>query len=100
MLYPFKFKDVYKDYLWGGRTLASLGKSLPSEGIVAESWEISAHPNGPSIVNNGFLSGLTLNRLLEEYPSELLGHFNTSPYTDKFPLLIKLIDACNDLSVQ
>lgn len=100
MLYPLKFHDVYKDYLWGGRSLAGIGKSLPAEGIVAESWEISAHPNGPSIVKNGSLAGLTLNQVLDTYHNELLGRFDHQPYSSKFPLLIKFIDACDDLSVQ
>lgn len=100
MLYPLKFRDVYKDYLWGGRTLAAIGKKLPEEGIVAESWEISAHPNGPSIVKNGKLAGITLTQVLEQHHAELLGQFDHEPYCSKFPLLIKFIDACDDLSVQ
>ncbi len=100
MLYPLKFHDVYKDYLWGGRSLANLGKHLPVDGIVAESWEISAHPNGPSIVKNGSLAGQTLNQVLEAYHAELLGQFDHEPFSSKFPLLIKFIDACDDLSVQ
>ena len=48
MLYPLKFKPVYKDYIWGGRSLSELGKELP-EGIVAESWELSCHPDGMSV---------------------------------------------------
>jgi mannose-6-phosphate isomerase len=51
MLYPLKFEPVYKNYLWGGRELASLGKNIP-EGIVAESWEASSHPDGESVVSN------------------------------------------------
>lgn len=100
MLYPLKFKDVYKNYIWGGRTLSSFGKQLPPDETVAESWEISAHPNGPSVVKNGNLAGLTLNQILQRYPSELLGQFNHEPYSSKFPLLVKFIDACDDLSVQ
>lgn len=52
MLYPLKFKPIYKDYVWGGRNLEKLGKNLP-DGIVAESWEVSCHKNGTSIVANG-----------------------------------------------
>jgi mannose-6-phosphate isomerase len=100
MLYPMIFNDVYKAYIWGGRSLSGFGKNLPNEGIVAESWEISAHPNGPSIITNGALSGNSLEEILKQYPEELLGDFNYRPYSEKFPLLIKLIDACEDLSVQ
>ena len=52
MLYPFKFKPAYKDYIWGGRNLEKFGKVLP-EGIIAEIWEISSHPDGVSVVSNG-----------------------------------------------
>ena len=60
MLYPLKFKAVYKDYLWGGRRLAEFGKTLPESGNVAESWELSCHPNGPSVVSEGEFAGREL----------------------------------------
>ena len=56
MFYPIKMIPVYKDYIWGGRNLERLGRSLP-EGIVAESWEVSAHPDGVSIIANGEFAG-------------------------------------------
>lgn len=100
MLYPLKFKPLYKDYIWGGRNLASLGKILPAEGIVAESWEIACHKNGSSIVANGQYAGVPLPELISILGRKLLGESLPSQDIDKFPLLIKLIDAENNLSVQ
>lgn len=100
MLYPLKFKAVYKDYLWGGRRLAEYGKELPADGIVAESWELSCHPNGPSVVSEGACAGKELAELVKEYPDELLGSMASDKDRAKFPLLIKLIDASKALSVQ
>lgn len=100
MLYPLKFKAVYKDYLWGGRRLAEFGKTLPETGIVAESWELSCHPNGPSVVSEGKFSGKEFAELIAEYPDELLGTAVQPRDREKFPFLIKLIDAKQALSVQ
>lgn len=97
MLYPFKFQPVYKDYIWGGRNLSKFGKELP-EGRVAESWELSCHPDGMSIIANGIYKGRTLKSMIDEFGAEITGDLaknNTS-----FPLLIKLIDANDKLSVQ
>ncbi len=100
MLYPLKFQPVYKDYLWGGRTLADYGRKLPESGPVAESWELSAHQNGVSTVVNGPLSGQTLPELLRKHGRSLLGSLASERDLAKFPLLIKLIDARDRLSVQ
>jgi mannose-6-phosphate isomerase len=99
MFYPFKFKPVYKDYIWGGRNLEKYGKVLP-DGIVAESWEISCHPDGTSIISNGNLQGILLPEVIKKFGIDIVG--NKLPGNDlkKFPLLVKLIDANNDLSVQ
>lgn len=59
MLYPLKFKPVFKDYIWG-RNLSRFRKNLP-DGIVAESWELACHPDGMSIVENGAFKGENLN---------------------------------------
>lgn len=98
MLYPFKFKPVYKDYIWGGRNLQNLGKVLP-EGIVAESWELSCHPDGMSIVDNGVYKNRTLQSLIDEFGSMIMGD-SAEVHGNKFPLLVKLIDANSKLSVQ
>jgi len=100
MLYPLKFKPLYKDYIWGGRNLASLGKVLPPEGIVAESWEISCHRNGSSIVANGAYEGTSLPELINSLGRAVIGTDLPQKDVDKFPLLIKFIDAQNNLSVQ
>lgn len=98
LLYPFKFVPVYKDYIWGGRNLTKFDKQLP-EGIVAESWELACHPDGMSIIENGCYKGRTLKSMVEEFGSDIIGdlaQFNC----ESFPLLIKLIDANDKLSVQ
>lgn len=99
MFYPLKFVPVYKDYLWGGRNLERFGRNLP-QGLVAESWEISGHPDGISIVANGELAGLSLPELLVKFGREIIGTKVSERYINQFPLLIKLIDANEKLSVQ
>ena len=95
-LYPLLFRPVYKDYLWGGRRIIDrYGRD--AELPVAESWEVSAHPDGLSIVENGPLAGKTLAELVEEYSDALLGEGRG---LQEFPLLIKMIDANKCLSVQ
>ncbi len=100
-LYPLLFDPVFKDYPWGGRNLAErFGRSLP-DGIVAESWDIAAHPNGSSTVRNGALAGRTLPQALEVWGEALVGKRNArSLQAGKFPLLVKLLDANAWLSVQ
>lgn len=100
-LYPLTFDPAFKDYPWGGRNLETkLGRNIP-DGIVAESWEISAHPNGSSLVNNGPLAGKSLAEVMELWGEELVGSNSTQALElGKFPLLIKLLDANRWLSVQ
>lgn len=99
--YPLLFTPVLKDYIWGGRGLETeLGRNLPP-GVTAESWEISAHPNGRSVVANGPNSGLTLKELHEIMGLNLVGSNSIWAHNrGKFPLLIKLLDARDRLSVQ
>lgn len=99
MLYPLKFKPVYKDYVWGGRNFEKLGKQLP-EGIVAESWEVSCHKNGTSIIANGEFEGIPLPELINKLGRSIIGNSLEQKDIDKFPLLVKFIDAENNLSVQ
>jgi mannose-6-phosphate isomerase len=99
MLYPLKFNPVYKDYIWGGRNLEKIGKQLP-EGKVAESWEISSHPDGISTVFNGEYKGMTLSSLIARHGSELTGYAVHRDSPGIFPLLVKFIDANDNLSVQ
>jgi mannose-6-phosphate isomerase len=95
--YPLQFVPVYKDYLWGGRRLAErYGRDVPP-GAVAESWEISAHPDGMSTVAHGPWAGRSLAALAATHGPGLLG---ARAGGDRFPLLVKLIDAADRLSVQ
>ena len=100
MDYPLRFCAVYKDYIWGGRSLAKLGKILPEGSRVAESWEISAHPNGVSFIANGPLAGISLTDACSKLGRSLLGTGLSERDLQRFPLLIKLIDAHDRLSVQ
>lgn len=99
-LYPLTFRPVLKDYIWGGRNLERLGRELPP-GDVAESWEIAAHPNGASVVDNGPYAGLTLAELHHKLGLDLIGRKSEwAQERNKFPLLVKLLDANRRLSVQ
>ena len=98
-MYPLKFKPVYKDYIWGGRGFEKFGRSLP-EGILAESWEISSHPDGMSIVANGELEGMPLAETVKKFGRQLVGDALPQKDIEKFPLLVKFIDANDKLSVQ
>lgn len=101
-LYALLFDPVLKDYIWGGRNLARrLGRELPSGVDVAESWEISAHPNGDVTVLNGPYQGQSLSQLYENLGLDLVGARATwATQRQRFPLLIKLLDANRRLSVQ
>jgi mannose-6-phosphate isomerase len=101
-LYPMTFTPVLKDYVWGGRSLATkLGRTLPAEGVVAESWEIAAHEDGASLVENGPYAGWPLTRVHGELGLDLIGANNAwAQARGKFPLLVKLLDAATPLSVQ
>ncbi len=100
--YPLTFTPVLKDYLWGGRNLATkLGRPLPSEGVIAESWEIAGHEDGTSIVENGLYAGWPLTKVHAELGIDLIGSNNGwAQERGKFPLLVKLLDAAAPLSVQ
>jgi mannose-6-phosphate isomerase len=100
-LYPLLFEPVFKDYIWGGRNLEKFGRILPNSGIVAESWEISSHEDGMTRVKNGKYAGLTLQAVLEDLRELLVGKRNQWALDrGKFPLLVKLLDANQPLSVQ
>jgi mannose-6-phosphate isomerase len=99
-IYPLTFVPVFKDYIWGGRNLEKLGHTLPA-GIVAESWEISGHPSSPTRVEHGPLAGQTLLDVLSQWGEALVGHRAQAMLAQgKFPLLVKLLDATQALSVQ
>lgn len=100
VLYPLLFEPVLKEAIWGGRNLEKYGRILPP-GKTAESWEIAAHKNGSSMVLNGIHQGKSLADLTAELGINLIGS-NAKWALDrgKFPLLIKLLDANQRLSVQ
>jgi mannose-6-phosphate isomerase len=99
-LYPLTFEPVLKDYIWGGRNLARLGRALPP-GLTAESWEISGHENGTTTVDNGSYAGMALTTLQTELGLDLIGrNCQWAQERGKFPLLVKLLDANRPLSVQ
>ncbi|PGV53462.1 mannose-6-phosphate isomerase, class I [Bacillus sp. AFS037270] len=92
---PLFLKPVLKERIWGGTALQKeFGYAIPSENT-GECWAISAHPNGPSVIENGPYVGKTLDALWREQP-ELFGN----PREEVFPLLTKILDANMDLSVQ
>jgi mannose-6-phosphate isomerase len=99
-LYPLRFEPVLKHYIWGGRHLADLGRALGGE-TAAESWEIAAHPDGMTRVINGRYAGQTLPELVKLLGVDLLGTRNDWALAQgKFPLMVKLLDANQNLSVQ
>ncbi len=97
VLYPLLFDPVYKSYLWGGNRLSTRYQRTGVPDVCAESWEIADRPEGMSIVANGVYKGRTLHSLVQEYGTSLLG---ASAQDTTFPLLVKVIDARRDLSVQ
>jgi mannose-6-phosphate isomerase len=100
VLYPFTFQPVFKERVWGGRELARLyGKKLPPGALIGESWEISDRPGDASVIANGPLAGKDLSWLMENHARELLGDAK-SANENRFPLLIKLLDAREKLSLQ
>jgi mannose-6-phosphate isomerase len=101
LLYPLRFKKVFIDKIWGGDALENvLGMDIPAGKKIGESWEISAHPHGMSIVENGKLAGKTLQEILDEYKGDLVGHEVYEEYKNLFPLLIKYLDVNDRLSIQ
>ena len=93
---PILLSPAGKDYLWGGEKLKTEYGFKLNLNPFAEAWVCSVHPDGPSAIEHGEYKGKTLQEILEEHP-EYLG---TKVYSGEFPILIKLIDAKKDLSVQ
>ena len=100
-LYPLKFEPILKDKIWGGTRLKTLlYKEISDANCCGESWEVSGLVGDESMIINGFLAENNLNELLEIYMTELVGEKNYEKYGLGFPLLIKFIDAQDNLSVQ
>ena len=99
MLYPLSFRPIFKERVWGGRKLAELyGKPLPPGVPIGESWEITDRPEGVSVIANGPLVGKDLRWLMENHAEDLLGR--AAKKSERFPLLVKILDARETLSVQ
>lgn len=96
-LYPFLFKPVYKNYIWGGNLISEEYKRNISDNPCAESWEISDRSDGMSVIENGFYKNQTLKSLLKSHGALILG---SKVNGKSFPLLIKIIDANKKLSLQ
>lgn len=100
-LYPLKFSPIYKDKIWGGNKLRKLlNKDFGDLDNCGESWELSGVGGDISIVAEGPLKGETLTNLITTYKGELLGNNVFHQFGTSFPLLIKFIDAAQDLSIQ
>lgn len=93
-----KLKPACKDYIWGGSRLKELYNKAYEGKILAETWELSCHPDGPSLIENGPFAGRTLREFIDAEGKQVLGA-NCQVFQD-FPILIKFIDAKEDLSIQ
>ena len=95
---PLTFEPIFMERMWGGRKLETeFGKKLPANKRIGESWEIVDRPEAQSVVTNGPLKGKTLHELWIDYRKEIFGNLADAP---RFPLLIKLLDAREKLSLQ
>lgn len=99
-LYPLRFTPIFKEKIWGGHQLHSiLNKPIPNL-KTGESWEISAVDDNDSTIVNGRFAGITLKELIEEFKEKLVGRAVYEDHGLHFPLLVKFIDAAENLSVQ
>lgn len=99
-LYPLKFKPILKSIIWGGSDICKFKGIEPQQNGIGESWEVSSVENNISVVANGSLEGHNLEDLIKEYKDKLVGKKNFERFGTTFPLLIKFIDAKDNLSIQ
>lgn len=100
-LYPLKFEPILKNKLWGGNKLGTiLDKPIGDSTLCGESWEISGVEDNISVVSEGYLKGENLVELIKEFKGDLIGNSVYELFGSKFPILIKFIDANDDLSIQ
>ena len=99
-MYPLKFNPILKSMIWGGEKLRQYKAIDTDQKNIGESWELSGVPGNESVVSNGEFAGRTITELIKEYGAELLGRHVYETCGEKFPLLIKFIDARDDLSIQ
>ena len=99
-IYPYKFEPIYKEKIWGGRNLERMfARRLPEGAQIGESWDLADLAEGVSVVANGPLAGTTLTELTRNLGADLLG--SAAPTGEgRFPLLLKLLDANDILSLQ
>jgi len=99
-MYPLKFNPILKSTIWGGDKIIPFKHLDCQQAQVGESWEISDVPGDESVVANGADAGKNLTQMVDEYKGALVGEANYKRFNGKFPLLIKFIDAQDDLSIQ
>jgi mannose-6-phosphate isomerase len=100
-LYPLKFETVLKEKVWGGNSLATrYNKGTDGSLLIGESWDLSAIADNQSVISNGFLAGNNIEELIEVYMGDITGDSIYDKFGNEFPLLIKFIEAQEDLSVQ
>lgn len=100
-LYPLQFKTIFKDKIWGGHKINTyLHKDFAPLPNCGETWEVSGVKNDVSVVASGALQGETLAELVEKYQADLVGQQVYERFGNEFPLLVKFIDANEDLSIQ
>lgn len=99
-LYPLKFNPILKSIIWGGNEICKFKGVTPEQEGVGESWEISSVEGNVSVVANGELAGKDLSEVIAAYKDQLVGKNNFQTFGTTFPLLIKFIDARDNLSIQ
>jgi len=100
-LYPLKFETVLREKVWGGKALVkNYNKKPASSAAIGESWEISAVSDYQSVISNGFLAGNNIEEVIEVYMGDITGDSIYEKFGNEFPLLIKFIEAREDLSIQ
>ena len=100
-LYPLKFETILKKKIWGGNVLQTgYNKKYSVKELIGESWELSAIEGDKSVISNGFLAGNNIEELIEVYMGDLVGDSVYEKFGNEFPLLIKFIEARQDLSIQ
>lgn len=101
MLYPLKFEPIYKERIWGGSKLRNnYDRIYPEDALIGESWEISGLQGDVSVVSNGTLAGNDIQELTEVYMGDLVGDSVYEKFGEEFPVLVKLLDTSDTLSVQ
>lgn len=99
-MYPLKFRPILKSVVWGGEKIAPFKGIETEQHNIGESWELSGVKGNESVVASGEFEGRTITSLIEEFGAELIGKKNFEKTGTEFPLLIKFIDARQDLSIQ